>query len=251
MNFKQMLHNRFRRETLYCTAEYWDSKAEDYQHHSVSMWPNSNLNNYYHAEQLQNLNRYLSEVKGLSVLDVGCGTGRLSRYLAENGAQVTGFDFSEKSVAIAKSLSEGDNPNYLVHSVFDLSDEKVFDIIISWGTLTVACRNRQELELAMRRLFIALNPGGKILLMEPVHKGFLHRVLSLDIREFCKVMEEAGFKVKEVRHLHCWPIRMILAFWNWPKVVTLIGYYLGEAVLFLTRHKALGDYHSIYAEKLP
>jgi 2-polyprenyl-3-methyl-5-hydroxy-6-metoxy-1,4-benzoquinol methylase len=251
MNYIQMLQNRLKRETLYCTSQYWDSKAEAYQHHSVSMWPNNNLNNYYHTEQLQNLKRYLSNVKGMSVLDVGCGTGRLSRYLAENGAQVLGLDFSEKSVAIARSLSNGDNPNYLVQSVFDLSDETVFDIIISWGTLTVACRNQRELELVMSRLFNALNPGGKILLMEPVHKGFLHRVLNVDIRKFCQVMEEAGFKVKEVRHLHCWPVRMILAFWNWPKVITSIGYYLGEAMLFLTRHKALGDYHSIYADKSP
>jgi len=39
---------------------------------------------------------------GALVLDVGCGGGLKSKYLAERGLSVVGIDFSEKMIAIAK-----------------------------------------------------------------------------------------------------------------------------------------------------
>ncbi len=39
---------------------------------------------------------------GATVLDVGCGAGFKSKYLHENGLNVTGIDFSEKFIEIAK-----------------------------------------------------------------------------------------------------------------------------------------------------
>ncbi len=46
---------------------------------------------------------------GKSVLDVGCGAGVKSHYLASKGCQVTGIDLSESMIAIAKrEVSEAD-----------------------------------------------------------------------------------------------------------------------------------------------
>ena len=41
---------------------------------------------------------------GASVLDVGCGGGVKSKYLLEKGLQVTGIDFSENMIKIAKDF---------------------------------------------------------------------------------------------------------------------------------------------------
>ena len=42
------------------------------------------------------------DVRGLRVLDVGCGSGYFSRLLAERGAEVVGIDWSEKMIEMAR-----------------------------------------------------------------------------------------------------------------------------------------------------
>src|ERR1700691_3691858 len=43
-----------------------------------------------------------SSLKGLKVLDVGCGGGLLAEPLARLGASITGIDASEETITIAK-----------------------------------------------------------------------------------------------------------------------------------------------------
>lgn len=49
----------------------------------------------------------LAQEIGGPVLDVGCGTGRLTRALAAAGLDVTGLDLSPQMLARARSLSDG------------------------------------------------------------------------------------------------------------------------------------------------
>ena len=44
----------------------------------------------------------LGDVRGLAVLDLGCGTGRHALWLAEAGATVTAVDFSEGMLSEAR-----------------------------------------------------------------------------------------------------------------------------------------------------
>lgn len=177
---QSMIHDRRNRVSLYCRSEYWDKKAEMMYGHAVSMWPNNALNEYYHQEHLQALHDGLGDVKGLHILDVGCGAGRMSRYLAEKGALVHGFDFSIKTVEIAKALSKSSNPSYEVLSLFDLHENQAYDIALSWGVVTVACTNAEQLAEGLQRIHHALKSNGRLMLMEPIHASFLHRVLKLN-----------------------------------------------------------------------
>jgi 2-polyprenyl-3-methyl-5-hydroxy-6-metoxy-1,4-benzoquinol methylase len=247
MKLIELMKMRKNREKVYRTADYWDWKAAEHEGDAVSMWPNNCLNYYYHREQLSLLQQYLPDVKGAKVLDVGCGTGRISRYLASHGATVLGIDFSSNVIALAQKESSIGNPTYRVQSVFDLEEKGEFDALISWGVLTVAVTNRIELVEIMQRLKRSLKYGGKALFLEPVHSGFLHRVLNMDIQEFSGAMNEAGFTIVAVKEMHFWPARLALCFVTWPKFVTAAGYHLGQFIMHNLGLKNMGDYKAIIA----
>ena len=52
----------------------------------------------YHGKENESV---LHHIRGLRILDVGCGGGLLSESLARLGAQVTGIDPSERNIEVA------------------------------------------------------------------------------------------------------------------------------------------------------
>lgn len=215
---KKMIADRANRENLYNTAQYWDGKAYIYDGSAVSMWANQHLNQFYHEETLAVINTFFKEPAGLTVLDAGCGTGRFSHYLSAKGADVLGIDFSSASIELAKKQPKNESLklDFEVRSVFDIHEENKYDMIMTFGVLTIACKNRQELSAVMKNMHRALKNGGKILLIEPIHKGFLHRVLNMNKKDFLSITRSSGFQVLACAGLHFWPMRILLGYIQWP-----------------------------------
>ncbi|MCD6067373.1 MAG: metW [Bacteroidetes bacterium] len=66
------------------------------------------------------------------VLDLGCNLGEITHFIAEKAAEVTGIDYSEKAIAIARSRYQRDNLSF-VHAEalgFLTSNKKKFDTLI-------------------------------------------------------------------------------------------------------------------------
>jgi len=246
MSLRTMWRQRRQRAELYSTAEYWDSKARSLEGQAVSMWANNHLNALYEEEHRACLDAALGEVAGREILDVGCGTGRISRYLAGRGARVTAFDFAAEAVQIARRRP-GPEVDYRVQSLFDLDECELYDAAVSWGTVTVACHDQEELSDALARIRAALRPGGTVAMLEPIHRGFLSRVLSMSVQEFCTVMRAQGFRIERVEQLHFWPARLALAFWELPRPITKTGYRAGQKFSSLPGLRLLGDYKGIVA----
>jgi 2-polyprenyl-6-hydroxyphenyl methylase / 3-demethylubiquinone-9 3-methyltransferase len=72
-------------------------------------------------------------LKGLNILDVGCGGGLVSEPMARLGADVTGIDASEKNIKIAKTHAKKSKlkVNYFNNSPEQLNDKEKFDIILN------------------------------------------------------------------------------------------------------------------------
>ena len=72
-------------------------------------------------------------LKGLNILDIGCGGGLISEPMSRLGADVTGIDASEKNIAIAKLHSEknGLKINYINASPENLNEVEKYDIILN------------------------------------------------------------------------------------------------------------------------
>jgi len=68
---------------------------------------------------------------GISVIDFGCGPGLYTARLAENGADVTGIDFSERSIQYAKNTATQKELkiNYICQNYLEFQTEKRFDLI--------------------------------------------------------------------------------------------------------------------------
>ncbi|MBW4693769.1 MAG: methyltransferase domain-containing protein [Lyngbya sp. HA4199-MV5] len=105
-------------------------------------------------------------VQGKRVLDISCGSGYGSRYLALQGAeQVVGVDVDERSIQFASKFYQHPSVSFIqsdAHYVRSLEDAS-FDVIVSFETIEHLQNPRQFL-LELRRL---LKPGGQLFISCP------------------------------------------------------------------------------------
>ena len=75
----------------------------------------------------------LNYLKGLNILDIGCGGGLISEPMARLGGIVTGIDASEKNIKVAKIHAKKNELkiNYLNKSPEELENKDKFDIILN------------------------------------------------------------------------------------------------------------------------
>jgi 2-polyprenyl-3-methyl-5-hydroxy-6-metoxy-1,4-benzoquinol methylase len=104
---------------------------------------------------------FAGDVNGLTVLDAGCGTGYLSKKLCDWGARVTGIDFSERMIEIARAH----NPaiDFRVDSYAELRalNDECFDLVIANYVLM----DTADLHGTMRAFHRVLKPHGVAVLV--------------------------------------------------------------------------------------
>ncbi len=74
------------------------------------------------------LDSFLKTVSGNKILDLGCGPGILSKYLSNLGYDVTGVDFAEQMISIARGIVP--DTKFIVSDVASLELDDKFDGIV-------------------------------------------------------------------------------------------------------------------------
>jgi ubiquinone/menaquinone biosynthesis C-methylase UbiE len=121
-------------------------------------------------EYLMNL---IGEVRGLRILDYGCGSGWLSTYFAQRGAIVEGFDISSKLVELGmvraqvNGVDDRVNLKRMIAERLEYPDN-CFDRVVGISIL-----HHISLTEGAEELHRVLRPGGKALFIEPLGESRL------------------------------------------------------------------------------
>src|SRR5438874_9524440 len=113
------------------------------------------------ARRVKMLSRHFRP--GMSVLELGCGTGYFTRELARSGADVVAIDVSPELLEIAKANCSAPNVRYEIQNACELScPDAVFDSVVGSSVL-----HHLEIEEAIREIYRVLKPSGTIYFTEP------------------------------------------------------------------------------------
>jgi malonyl-CoA O-methyltransferase len=101
----------------------------------------------------------LGDVRGLAVLDLGCGTGRHALWLAQAGARVTAVDFSEGMLEQARRKRGADAVRFLAHDLLRPLPfpDHAFDRVVSGLVL----EHLADLDAFFAEVRRVLRPGGR------------------------------------------------------------------------------------------
>ncbi|WP_295093752.1 class I SAM-dependent methyltransferase [Ruminococcus sp.] len=168
------------------TIDYYNLNAEEFQR-SIST-----------ANMSEACNRFLSYLpKSAYILDLGCGTGRDSRYFRSCGHSVLPVDASKEMCKIASEIS-GTTARLLRFEELDYIEE--FDGI--WACASLLHAEREKLPEILCRINRALKPQGVLYMSfkygktsEERNGRFFTDMTEADIPFFCN--KNNGFEVLE------------------------------------------------------
>ena len=162
--------------------------------------------------------------QGETALDVCCGTGDIAFALARRGARVTGLDFSEPMLAVARARSrclESKGPSIQVPAPGDTIQIPEFvqgdaqqlpfrDDSFGAVTIGYGLRNLASWETGLHEMQRVAVPGGRLLVLDfgkPDHRlwraiyfGYLGFLVPLLGRVFCGSAEAYAYIMESLRH---------------------------------------------------
>ena len=117
------------------------------------------------AQEEPRLRRRVHALAPRRALDLGTGTGRYARVLADAGAEVIGLDVSEAMLARARKRCPA--ARFLQRSALDLADLGPFDLVLG---ARMVC-HLPDIDAALAAFVQVLRPGGTLLLtdIDPDH----------------------------------------------------------------------------------
>ena len=203
-----------KRDTMPQVARYWNNIAEDFD--SIYTGKNKStflraLDRYFRADiygRFEWVMQNCGDLRGRSICDIGCGSGRFVVEFAKRGAgHVTGVDVAPEMIRLARELvaTDGvaDRCDFAVADVLNWNPTRKFDITIAIGFWDYIANPLERLRLIRSFTtgrFLSAWPRFWTWRM-PVRKVRLEYILGCPVYFFRKpqvyrILEDAGFRVE-------------------------------------------------------
>lgn len=159
-------------ESPLSTSQFWEERAQAFAHTDEEGWAAVchrgaplYVNRFIDWSQKRIFPRLLAKAtfsQGDSALDIGCGTGRWTRALAEAGLRVSGFDVSPSMVERAREISP--------HLMFDVASATSLPVAAASVQVAASITVIHHLEphdqdAAAAELARVVKPGGSALVI--------------------------------------------------------------------------------------
>lgn len=140
-------------------SKYWDSYTQGIDTLELIKIPVAE------KQELIFLKKLLGEIKGKTILDLGCGTGKFGLKLASEAKKVVGIDISKASVAIANRTAKRYKIKNFEGVVGDFKNQgykNYFDIVLAVNLI----HHADDLEVILKHVGKALKKNGKLVIFE-------------------------------------------------------------------------------------
>jgi len=156
-------------ENLMDVRSAYDTVAETYS----AVIPDTSFEAPLDMAMMDHFIAHMRATADRTVIDVGCGAGRMTSYLGESGLAVSGVDLSPEMVRIAQQLHPG-----LLFELGELTDlpqaDAAADGVLAWYSIIHSPPT--ALPAIAREFWRALRPGGSALVA--FHAGSGHRTID-------------------------------------------------------------------------
>jgi len=193
------MNSKLAQKLLEANRKIFNEIADEFSVSRKDLWP-----------ELKELGKYV--VSGESVLDLGCGNGRLYELFSGKNINYTGIDYSENLIRIAKG-KYGDK--FVQGDILNLPfSEQKFDSV--WAIAVLHMIPSKELrKRVVSEIRRVLRHNGRAIVVVWKLKSLFRKNIFKDWRntgkkryyykfgkrELEKLFEESGFKIEEIRFL--------------------------------------------------
>ena len=156
---------------------------------------------------LKNSKEFIKNIpSGGKILDLGCGTGRDSRWFSEKGFDVTGVDFSKEMLKIAKRIAP--KAKFILQDISRLEIKEKFDGV--WCSFVLLHSRKKDIFSILKKIRRLLKKNGVLFVatregagerIEPEHLNKKLKMFETFFRteELEKIVKLAGFKILKSR----------------------------------------------------